>query len=571
MRHHALDLVLYAAMACAVLRPLVTDLARTVPMGTEGYTTVPYAMAWTFWWQADRLAHGLVGFWDAPIFHPTEHTFALSETNTLGALLMAPVTLLSGSHALGHNLFLLLALALNGFSASRLLMAIGARRLVALAGGAAVLMLPQPHQEIGVLPLVPVFGIVWSLHALLRWTRRPTWGSGALVGLALAVTYLLCFQYALFLVVMVGALGWLFLRRDLLRPRPLATLLLGAVLSGGLVAPVVTAQVGAVTEEAGFTRKKKKVEGLACEPRHYARTPWRQAIRPPGIGVAKEPGWKAFYPGTARIVLAVMGLTWALGRRRAWRWAWFLGGGALLAYAFSLGPHLALGGANLWEIMAEWVPGYSKVRSVNRWSVFFELFIVLLAGFGLQAVVDRLVGRPPEGADGGFLPARGRRRAGWALASLVLAGLLVAEIVPPPQRLQPVPSLEEHAGWGTWIQENTPEDAVLAFLPFSSGGHVKVYQDDAAWMMLGPAYRRAMVNGYSSYFPKPFRQLKKDLEGFPTREGVEALQEVGVGWVVLDQEEYPSHLLGGYPGGDALTLRFQDDRVGLDVYELARP
>ena len=535
-------------------------------MGTENVATVPFAMTWSFWWQADRISLGLVDFWQAPIFAPTPDAFALSETNTLGGFLMAPLVLLSGSAALGHNLFLILALALNGLSASRLLQAWRLHRLVAVCAGVAMLMLPLPHQEVGVLPLVSVFGILWSFHALTLWLAEPGGRRAVPLALSLAATYFLCFQYALFLAIVLVALGGILLRRRHLAPRAVASLALAGVLAGGLVAPVVYAQLHSVTEEAGFERKLKKVGRLAAKPRHFVRTPWKQAIPTPGIAVSKKPGWKAFFPGTGRVVLAILGLAWALALPRTARWGWFLGSGSLLAYAMALGPNLEIVGVNIWELAAH-LPGYSKVRSVNRWAVFVQIFVVLLSGFGLQWVLSHFLGRTPEGSDAGLPPARGRSRLIWGATFLVMSGLCMAEILPPRQQLKSVPERSQHEGWGDWVQANTATDAVLAFLPFSEGGNVKDYEEDAARMLLGPVHRRAMANGYSSFFPRPFRELKKKLVDFPTQEGVDALREAGVTHLVLDEGVYPEHLITDYPPVAAgMIMVYRDERAGVTLY-----
>jgi hypothetical protein len=569
LRSFAAEAALFAVVAAAALWPLPTAPATSVLLGTEDVVTVPFAMVWSFWWQADRIAHGLVDFWQAPIFHPTPSAFALSETNTLGGFVMAPVVLASGSAALGYNLFLWLALTLNGLVASALMQAWGVARSVAAVAGVAALMLPLPHQELGVLPLVPVFGILASLLALTHWGRAPGVKTAIALGASLAATYLLCFQYALFLALLLVALGWLLVPlRASLRPRPLATLVLAAALAGGTVAPVVDAQLNSVTEEAGFKRKTERVERLAARPRHFARTPWRQAI--PGMSVARNPGAKAFFPGLTRVVLALIGLIWALGRPRTTRTGWFLAAGILGAYSMALGPHLVVGGVNVWEFMAEHVPGYGKVRSVNRWAVFFELFVVLLAGFGLQAVRDRIVGRAPEGPDGGLAPARGRSRTGWRLALVALSVVCMLEITPSRAQLAPVPDPAVHAGWGTWVREHTPTDAVLAFLPFAEGGNVTDYAQDAERMLLGGVHGRTMVNGYSSYFPRPFRSLKKALVDFPSEEALEALRQVGVTHLVVDERTYPEHVIGDYPVvREGLERAVRDERAGITIYALA--
>ena len=565
----SVELLLYLGVACAIVWPLPLDVLWRLPLGTEEVATVPQAMAWSFWWQADRLAHGLAGFWDAPIFAPTSGTFALSEMNVLGGFLFAPVVWVTGSGAAAQNLFLISCLTLNGFATGRLLSALGLHRGVAIVGGLAMVLLPVPNQELGVMPLVPVFGIVWSLHALWRWTEAPTWGRGAIAGLALTATYLLCFQYALFLAMLAVVPGAVFLRRAVLTPRALATLTLGAVLAAALCGPVVLGQLGRVTSDDGFDRVEKKVIKLSCVPRHYLRTPWKQVVPTPGIGVAKKPGWKAFYPGTGRVALAVAGLLWALGIPRLRRWALFLGAGVLIAYTMSMGPNLSLGGVKPWELFTAIVPGYSKVRSLNRWAVFVQLFLFVLVAFGLQSLVDQLVGRPPAGGNGGEVPARGVRRGVLLVSLLVFSMLAVGEMLPHPQVLSPVPRTDGGPAWADWIRDNTSPDAVVAVLPILPGGKVEDYLPETDRMLLGARFQRSMVNGYSSYFPRPFRDLKKRAKNFPDTASVEALRDLGVTHVVLDQDEYPEHLVLDYPAiADALRLVSRDDVDGVDVYAL---
>jgi len=56
--------------ALVITWPLALQLATTVPLGTEHQATVQVFSIWTLWWTADRLTHGLTGYWDAPFFYP---------------------------------------------------------------------------------------------------------------------------------------------------------------------------------------------------------------------------------------------------------------------------------------------------------------------------------------------------------------------------------------------------------------------------------------------------------------------------------------------------------------------
>ncbi|MCA9678889.1 MAG: hypothetical protein KC464_27920, partial [Myxococcales bacterium] len=125
---------LYVALAVASTWPLARRAATTLPLGTDTSATVPLVSAWALGWTADRVPHGLAGYWAAPIFHPTDDAFALSEPMPLVGLVMAPVTWLGGA-ALAHNLWLLLALVLDGVALRGLARAVGAGPRAALLAG----------------------------------------------------------------------------------------------------------------------------------------------------------------------------------------------------------------------------------------------------------------------------------------------------------------------------------------------------------------------------------------------------------------------------------------------------
>ena len=76
----------FTALTLALTYPVVREMTRALPSDLGD----PLLNAWTLAWDADRLAHGLQGFWDAPIFYPYRNTLAYSE-HLLGiAVLTAP-------------------------------------------------------------------------------------------------------------------------------------------------------------------------------------------------------------------------------------------------------------------------------------------------------------------------------------------------------------------------------------------------------------------------------------------------------------------------------------------------
>src|SRR2546425_2625210 len=89
----------FAALAVVMTWPLGAHAARALP----GDLGDPLLNAWILGWDAQRLAHGLTGFWNAPILYPSAHTLAYSE-HLLGiAMLVAPIYWISTNAVLAYN------------------------------------------------------------------------------------------------------------------------------------------------------------------------------------------------------------------------------------------------------------------------------------------------------------------------------------------------------------------------------------------------------------------------------------------------------------------------------------
>ncbi len=182
------ELLVFALVAVAATWPLVCHFGTALPMGTQRVATVPLFNLWTIWWNAESAAHGFQGFWDAPIFSPSSDSFAFSETQ-LPTLIVAPIVRLASTPVPAYNVYLLGALALNGLASFRLLRRLALGVLPAALGGAMVELLPFVHGQLGVLQLVPLFGIVWTIHALGAFGEGPSPRRAVGLGLAFAITY----------------------------------------------------------------------------------------------------------------------------------------------------------------------------------------------------------------------------------------------------------------------------------------------------------------------------------------------------------------------------------------------
>ena len=513
------ELALYLLLAAASTWPLVRECRSSLPLGTERAATVPLFNTWTVWWNADRVGHLYRGYWDAPIFCPTKDSFAFSEPMPT-TVAVAPVIWLTGNRVLAYNVFLIAALTLNGWSAFLLLQRLRLGWLVSAIGGAMVELLPLVHGELGVLQLVPLAGILWTIHAVYLFGRRPGTMRAVFLGAAFGGTYLTCAYYGLFLsVLLIPAGGWLVAKR-LRRRRTWLTLPVAAIVSVLLAGPVVSVQ-HRVSRAHGLRRPPDLVSRLSAEPSEYLASPWPSRLEPAALRKLREQADFRLCPGLVNLALALVGAVGGLRCRRGRSWTAFCLTLLACAFVLSLGPDFRLAGWSPYVLLMDWYPGFGQVRNAFRFAVFAQLAVVFLAALGLRtiAVLGRRVGGEASDQLGTRrfrlqrCPAAGacgvRRHIAPATATL-LGILALVEILPPSQRLFPVTAAETQPGWITWLTTQTPEDCVIACLPFPQGTSETAYQETALWMYWGTFHHRRMVNGYSGFFPQSFLATKVD-------------------------------------------------------------
>jgi len=545
--------VAYPALAVAATWPLATDLGGLLPLGTLDVATVSFLSIWTLWWTSDRLAAGLAGYWDAPIFFPCRGVFALSEPTPLLGLLTSPLFHLGLSPVRIANLLLLAMFASNGWMAFLLLRRLGLERWAAALAGACVVVLPYSHREIGVLHLVPLAGVLGTLWAGIGWIQSPTLGRALVLGIALAASDWISSQHALFVLLIVApAFVWL-LGRPQLRPRALLGLAAGALVCGALVAPVVGAQL----EAQRVYRMERPIQiarAGAALPRDWWATPWPAVLPVPGGLGPRRPDRLGLFPGSAKLALAGIGLVLGFtdrSRRRTTALVTTLLAGSLL---LSMLP--AIGDGELLVRLRGLVPVLGQVRSFYRAGVIAQLAVVILAATSLDALLVRARA---------LAPVRPRRARSVRALAVVLGVLAVVDVWPREQRFAPAPSFEAWAPWTSWIRANVGAGEAILYLPMPTPGHMSGFEGDGRWMLLQTAHGRPMVNGYSGFVPRDIQSVASETVRFPRPEVHDTLLGLGVRWIVAR----PSWLRTLRPLDPALWgAAYENAELDVAVYEV---
>ncbi len=554
-----LEWLLYGLLAIAATRPLMDSWTTAIPQGTENSATVPLFNLWTMRWNIDRLEARLNGYWDAPIFQPANNTFAFSEPQPL-MMGMAPVLWCGGSWAAAFNLYLWLGISLAGVFANRLVYRMTNSAFAAWFGGAMLVLLPYTHWMLGLIQLVPMFGVVGTIYALTTFGESPSVGRSFLLGTAFAFTYWLCNYHGLFLSLLLLLSGVWLLGRNLFKLGTWIKLLPGAAWCMLLIGPMIYQQ-RQVAAERQWERPADLIRTQSAEWGDFTATPWPQLLPIPELVDPHRKGWM-LSPGYLKMGLAVIGVCFGLCVSRL-RWLTvFLMQFTLLALVFAMGLKFQLGEWTPYDWIRQHYPGLKLARNVFRFVVFAQVGIVLLASLGLAGLWRGLLKGAKSVSDQSALPRR--------LSLVLTIGFLaVIEVWPDPQTLVELPNLKMNQAWITWIKTNTPPDAVLACVPFPKAVNAPDFHQTTLWMNFGLDHQRPLVNGYSGFFPNRYWDLQEAMANFPDEQSLTLLEENGTQYCVVDRTALSRSEIEQHPtASKKLVWQFSDDRARVDIYRL---
>jgi hypothetical protein len=487
--------VLCLLVAIVATWPLLPSLAGALPLGTEHEATVPLFNLWTLWWDADRVPHGFQGLWNAPIFRPLEGTFTFSEPMLLQGVTLSPLWWTGVPPAAIYNLAILFTLACNGLATRSLARALGAPHGAALLAALAGVTLPYTAKVLGVLPVLPLFGTIWALAALVRFGKEGGWRPAALAVLSFAAQFLAGQQMALLSLPFLLLAGLVALAEQRFRARPVATLVALAIL-GAIVLSPIARTVSSFHEKYGFTRSERVVAALSAQPRDFTTRPSSSRLAFPPREDSYQGDTGGLFPGFLLLGLGAAGawLGWRQGERRLWIVCLLVcaAGGALLA----LGLNLRIGDWRPFASLREVVPGLRTLRSPFRAVAISQAVLAALAALALARL------------------ASWRGNAGRILA-LALGVLAAAENLASPGVLVPAPASPRTA-WTSWLREQ-PGKLIVAHVPLPRGLHVSDYEVETWRMFAQIDHHRPLMNGYSGYFPSGYGMFQVDMDqNFPS-------------------------------------------------------
>jgi hypothetical protein len=209
-----------------------------------------------------------------------------------------------------------------------------------------------------------------------------------------------------------------------------------------------------------------------------------------------------------------------LRRRQLWWWRRYTLLAGALGLWLSFGMRLQLGALRPYVLAERYLPGFGQLRSPYRAALFVQVFIVVLAGLGL----DRLV---PLAARARLALARRH-----ALLPCMCALLALLEVTPLRGPTARFPHEAMREPWVAWLA--TQPAGAVAMVPPSPGSQTQDFVETVVGMLQALQHGHPIVNGYSGFFPAIPQGMLRLLEQFPSAESLAALRRYGVRYAVVD-------------------------------------
>ncbi len=522
--------VLFFLTALLFTWPLSLHITAAIPAGSEPPSVAMFQL-FTAEWTGLVMDSGM-SYWNAPYFYPFQGVFAWCEPQLFNSLLIWLIAKLTGYIA-AYNIVSLLFLTgfgLAGYLTGRLLTEDRVAALLGgmwLSGGAYVL------QQLCSLPLISAaipFGCLYAGFLFVKNKRlKAFWFSAFCYGLS----WFSCKQLAVYLTLFlpVALCPFLFpLRRP---PRAVTRLsghfLIVLVMAVALIVPYSLRQYS-FTRDMGFAWSVNNRVGIL---------EFRQLLTPAyGHWLTDRIlhwQWYSWDLGIAAVMIVCSAVCFGMRPRNfdIYQKKLVYGIVGMICAALLAGIKPAMG---LYQAFFSNFPGLSLIRIPAR-SAVFAIFGVAVLFMPAFAFLRNRISRP-------------RLRTAITLAVYVFVFLEMWTM--PVPLVYPLNETRGHRQVIDWLREHG-KGYPLVELPMKKNLWSRDTELDAGAMLRMLRHRNPVVNGYESFSPVPFKQLRTALNVDPAGSGKRYLEAYGVRLVLVH-----THLLDT---GKAVLPLFGRDTV----------
>lgn len=463
-----------------------------------------YFSIWRLAWVARALAVDPLHLFDANIFYPARGTLAYSDAMLLEGVLGAPLLWVGLSPTLTYNLLLFAGIAGSGLGMYVLARYLTGSTGAALVSAAAFTLAPYRIEHVMHLELQWTMWIPLALWATHRTIDTASWRFGALTGVFLWLQVISCVYYGVFLAMFLAIMAPLLLVAGpaQARRRAFVALALGAALAALLILPYALPYLR-VSQTLGG-RDLNEIGRYSARPINYLAATVFSWLW----------GWTAdrwgdvevrLFPGLIVVLLAVLSV---VHRRRGWVLVY--AAGAVVAFGISLGLNNPL-----YRLLFDHVALLQGLRATARAAILVSAALSVLAGFGVQALIERA-------------PRRGAATLMAAIALMAMDGAIRPLNMYGRDALEPAPVYKVIRSAGPGVVLELPLPA-LNRLPGR----------EAEYMLWSLQHWHPLINGYSGYYPPDYVRTLLRMAAFPDDQSIDWLRLHDVRYVVVHQQFYP--------------------------------
>jgi hypothetical protein len=502
-----LALLAYAALAVLWMRPMSFAAATMLPDAGD-----PVHLAYVMAWDAHQLVRRPWALFESNSFYPWRHSLAFGDHLLPEAIVVAPVSWLTGNPVLAYNVSTFLALTTSGLAMFLLVRELTGSAGGGFAGGLAYAFNGFTFIEVARVQVVHLEWWPLSLLFLARFLRGGRARDAAFFALLLALQGLSCTYYLVYSALLAPV--WLIVAFAVRRRFPAReewrALAAGFVLAGLAAAPLLWPYVGRLGETEGTVSNGADLMAFV--------TPGG-ANPVYGVGAA-EASYAREYMGHVALVVLLAGL-WAGWRRGDGEGRTILRAfTALAAATFVMGVLLALGpvihvrgiprgpGPLAWVL--EVLP-VSSLRQTPRFAALSKLGGALLIGIAVGTWSARL-------------PRVAR----------IVAVVIVSLVLPLEHWQRPL--------YGARLPVGDEVPAVHRWLATEGTGplvELPLFAKKRFWAMylyFATYHWRPVPIGRTSFYPPSHELLAATLARFPDETSIEVLDRLGVRTVVVHPE-----------------------------------
>jgi hypothetical protein len=504
----AVRLLLAALLFVALTGVMTWPQVRQLSTHAASHDDVYFSM-WRLGWVGHALTTAPLRLFDANIFTPAPRTLAYSDAMLLEGVLALPFSASGLRPVTVYNIVLLAGFALSGFAMFVMVRHFTGDGLAATLAGFIFAFWPYRfehyvHLELQWLAWMPLT-LLWTHLAIERGSLR--WGLVA--GVALALQFLSCVYYGVFLGLLLPTFAVIALVVHKRRGRSLAALAVAAsvAIAAAWLYSVPYRQVSSVVGD----RDRSQIVEYSATWSSYLASPCENRLYGWTADRFGRPEARSF-PGFVALALGLLAFVPQRNGRRVVPWP------LVLAFAILTGAAVAcslgLNGA-AYSFLYERSPLLHGLRAPARFAAVAGCGLAALAGFGAAGLLARV--RSPRG------------RVALAAALLVAAA---GEYSSHPRTVMP---LEADAPPVYRVLRDLPAAPVLELpLPQPSGlpGYDPLFE---YWSL---AHWRPLVNGYSGYYPPSYLRLLERMRRFPDDRSLRDVQSLGVRYLIVHRHLY---------------------------------